>query len=612
MTYRVALAISDQEEDFHPDDEDIYSEFEEEDEKETEGAPSGIVDGTRLYLKAIGAYHFLTKSEEMVLSRMVLAGDLAKRRLQNRKGITPDEKARLKTIIAEARAVAAEMGLWCGLPADRPADWNDEQHLNEDLRLSAAAGIGQNARYKLKKFTAQDRQRWERSIEQAEKLCAKYGLSWETLMAANPGPTSKPQRQNDTTETDCQFELNAQVAPIESTADSVEETDLKSIDGLTAAEWDRIDRLPKKERERLLRILSSGQDAARRIREMDQLQADVERAIDAVHALGVEWTPMKGNPEWLRMLQARKDIPDDRKAQIAELFESAADASLRLDTRPPDDDDERAKLEQDISRAKDARDVLVERNLRLVVNNAKKYMGQGLDLDDLVEWGNIGLIEAASKFDFRKGTRFSTWASMWIKQRVLRGMSDTSRNIRVPSYKIEAARRLNQKLPLLTQKLGHTPSYVEIANEMGMSESDVRHLLDIQQPTTSLDRAVSEDGGDELTYASLIPDPNVDVEGEADISELRKIFKKGFERAELTPREQTMLYQRLELDWTLDTISEYWGLTRERVRQILSDAKSRLRKVIDVRELKGYLSSDVDCELIGTRCGFAIEKEQVA
>jgi RNA polymerase primary sigma factor len=237
--------------------------------------------------------------------------------------------------------------------------------------------------------------------------------------------------------------------------------------------------------------------------------------------------------------------------------------------------------------------------------NVLQHLGCGLnvfrfEIDDLTGFGNVGLIESAEKYDWRRGTRFSTYASLGIRQRILRGISDTGRTIRRPSYRVDHTRKINRAIPELAQKHGRTPTTAEVAAAVGLDDDDVRRLLELSQPTTSLDRPVSDDEAD-LTYGTLVADPDVDVEAEVANTELRRKLRQLFQRAGLDRRDVAILRQRFEDEQTFDAIAAEHRLTRERVRQLVAEIRRPIVAVANPRELDEYLSSSLVRHLAARR-----------
>ena len=281
----------------------------------------------------------------------------------------------------------------------------------------------------------------------------------------------------------------------------------------------------------------------------------------------------------------------DEEIELAKLMEAGDAAEQQLEEAGDElDDVARKELKTIIIKGDAAKKKLAEANLRLVVSIAKRYVGRGMLFLDLIQEGNLGLIKAVEKFDYRKGYKFSTYATWWIRQAITRAIADQARTIRIPVHMVETINKLIRVSRQLLQELGREPSPEEIASEMDVPVERVREILKISQEPVSLETPIGEEEDSHL--GDFIQDENVPVPAEAAASTLlREQLVEVL--STLTEREQKVLRLRFGLDdgrnRTLEEVGKEFNVTRERIRQIEAKALRKLRHPSRSRKLRDYL-----------------------
>ena len=289
------------------------------------------------------------------------------------------------------------------------------------------------------------------------------------------------------------------------------------------------------------------------------------------------------------LLSADEEINIAMRMEKGDEAKQMLESGINADGKPLTDE-EKKQCQAAIDDGTQAKRLLAEANLRLVVSIAKRYVGRGMLFLDLIQEGNLGLIKAVEKFDYRKGYKFSTYATWWIRQAITRAIADQARTIRIPVHMVETINKLIRVSRQLLQEYGREPTPEEIAKAMGISEAKVREIIKIAQEPVSLETPIGEEEDSHL--GDFIPDDDAPAPAEAASHALMREQLWDVLNT-LTPREEKVLRLRFGLDdgnqRTLEEVGREFKVTRERIRQIEAKALRKLRHPSRSKQLKDYL-----------------------
>lgn len=324
------------------------------------------------------------------------------------------------------------------------------------------------------------------------------------------------------------------------------------------------------------------------LEDIDLNPDQIEKVYDAFEDMGIEIVGEEPRQEEITEEDLDLDLSLPEGISIDDPVRMYLKEIGKIPLLTPEEEIELAKrIEQGDEEAKKR---LIEANLRLVVSIAKRYVGRGMLFLDLIQEGNLGLLKAVEKFDYRKGYKFSTYATWWIRQAITRAIADQARTIRIPVHMVETINKLIRVQRQLLQELGREPTPEELAKEMGMPEEKVREIMKIAQEPVSLETPIGEEKDSHL--GDFIPDEDAPAPAEAAaFTMLKEQLMDVLDT--LTPREEKVLRLRFGLDdgraRTLEEVGKEFNVTRERIRQIEAKALRKLRHPSRSKKLKDFL-----------------------
>jgi len=488
---------------------------------------SGSDDPIRLYLYEIGKEHLLTAEQEVELSKMMEDGEEIIKTILRKSGMLITEFYQLTV-----KALRKETKDTSGQRKENTEKIAERRRLNQFYR-----DIIRDSQNDLKEY-----------VELKKKILAKGGDIYSE-------PDLAARREK----------LMEKIAETEIHPEEISSFSEKFINAAK-----KINKY-RREQDRVQRVLQIS--STRDIRMLGRNLTIKEKREAIEEQLGL---PSEDIKERIRQLQ----VTEKKLSEMEALFEADCDQIIVM----------AKEINRGRKMMKTAKDKLIKANLRLVVSIAKKYTNRGLHFFDLVQEGNIGLIKAVEKFEYRKGYKFSTYATWWIRQAITRSISDQARTIRVPVHMIEQINKVVRESRQLMQKLGREPTDEEIGQQLGWPVSRVKSVKNVAREPISLETPIGED--EDSLLGDFIEDKEIENPStQTDYKLLQEQIKMVL--STLPPREQEVLRMRFGLDdgysLTLEEVGLYFNVTRERIRQIEAKALKKLRHFKRSQKLRDYM-----------------------
>ena len=362
----------------------------------------------------------------------------------------------------------------------------------------------------------------------------------------------------------------------------------EEMDALKQQLFDKAKKDGQIDQKEILKVFS---ESPENVEILDSLYSDLAEAnLEVVSEPSTE----EFSDEWVLENGEEEEAVTNDTSYIDDIADDSVRLYLREIGKIPllSSEEELALAQRVVAGDMEAKAMMAEANMRLVVSIAKRYVGRGLDLLDLIQEGNTGLLRAVEKFDPDKGFKFSTYATWWIRQAITRAIADQARVIRIPVHMVETINKLLRTQRRLTQELNREPTSEEIAKAMEIEVDKVEHIMKIKQDISSLDASIKDDE-EESVLSDFIEDEDTISPEESATGQLMKEQIKTLLGA-LTEREQKILKLRFGLEdgkyHTLEEVGQEFSVTRERIRQIEAKALAKLRKHKDSKKLHDYIS----------------------